>query len=179
MAFVEFYRNECMPKLKERFQYRNVQQIPCLEKIVISSARKEAITDVKILDRVSEELGLITGQKPVMRRARKSIATFKLRKGMPLSCVVTLRGQRMYEFFNRFVNVALARTRDFRGVSPKGFDGHGNYTLGIREQIIFPEISYDKVDQVRGMNVSIVTTARTDEEAHALLQLLGMPFREQ
>jgi large subunit ribosomal protein L5 len=179
MAYAEFYKNDCVPKLKEKFSYKNPMQIPRLEKIVISSCRKEAVQDVKVLDRVSEELGLITGQRPVIRRARKSIAGFKLREGMPIACSVTLRGMRMYEFFNRLVNVAMPRTRDFRGVSPRGFDGHGNYSLGIREQIIFPEIPYDKVDQVRGMNVSVVTTAKTDEEGLALLKTMGMPFRER
>lgn len=154
-------------------------KLPRLKKIIVSSCCKEAVADAKVLDKVSEELAMITGQKPAIRRARKSIATFKLREGMPIACMVTLRGGRMYEFFNRLVNVALARTRDFRGVSPRGFDGHGNYTMGVREQIIFPEISYDKVDQIRGMNVTVVTTAKTDEEGHALLKTMGMPFRER
>jgi large subunit ribosomal protein L5 len=177
--YAEFYKKQCIPKLKEQFSYKNPMQIPRLEKIVISSCRKEAVQDVKVLDRVSEELSLITGQRPSIRRARKSIANFKLREGMPIACSVTLRGTRMYEFFNRLVNVALPRTRDFRGVSRHGFDGHGNYSMGIREQIIFPEIPYEKVDQVRGMNVSVVTTAKSDEEGLALLKIMGMPFRER
>ena len=154
-------------------------EIPRLKKIVLSSCSKEAVQDVKVLDRISEELALISGQKPVLRRARKSIANFKLRKGMPIASFVTLRGMNMYEFFNRLVNIALPRTRDFRGVSPKGFDGRGNYNLGIREQIIFPEIPYEKVDKVRGMNISIVTTAKSNDEGLALLKVMGMPFREK
>ena len=179
MSFVDFYKNECVPQLKEQFGYKNPMEVPRLKKIVISSSRKEAVADAKVLDRVAQELAMITGQKPIIRRARKSIATFKLREGMPIACMVTLRDRHMYEFYNRLVNVALPRTRDFRGVSPKGFDGMGNYTLGIQEQIIFPEIPYDKVDQIRGMNVTIVTTAETDEEGRALLKVLGMPFRER
>lgn len=176
--FEKYYKEECVPKLREEFGYKNPMQVPQVTKVIISSCRKEAVQDVKVLDRVADELGRVTGQKPIVRRARKSIATFKLRQGMPLSCVVTLRGLRMYEFLSRLVNVALPRTRDFRGVSPKGFDGHGNYTLGVREQIIFPEIPYDKVDQIRGFNVTVVTTAKTDDEGRALLRLMGMPFRE-
>lgn len=177
--YAEYYRKECVPKLKEQFNYKNPMQIPRLEKIVISSCRKEAVSDVKVLDRVAEELMQITGQKPVICRAKKSIAGFKLREGMPIACMVTLRGLHMYEFFSRLVNIALPGSRDFRGLSPRAFDGRGNYTMGIREQIIFPEVSYDKVDQVRGMNVTIVTTGKTDEEGHALLKTLGMPFRER
>ncbi len=179
MLYSEFYKEKCVSKLQEQFKYTNVMQIPRLNKISISSCRKEAVQDSKILERVSEELGLITGQKPVVRRARKSIAGFKLREGMPIACSVTLRGLKMYEFFNRLVNVALPRTRDFRGVSRHGFDGHGNYSMGVREQIIFPEIPYEKVDQVRGFNITVVTTAKTDEEGLALLKLMGMPFRER
>ena len=179
MAFVNVYKDQCIPKLREQFSYKNLMEVPKLAKIVVSSCRKEAVQDVKVLDRVSEELSLITGQKPIIRRARKSIAQFKLRAGMPIGCSVTLRGMKMYEFLNRLINVALPRTRDFRGMSPRAFDGHGNYSLGVREQIIFPEIPYDKVDQVRGMNVTIVTTAQTDEEGYALLKQLGMPFRER
>lgn len=179
MSFIDYYKNECVPQLTEQFGYKNPMQVPRLKKIVISSSRKEAVSDVKVLDRVSQELAVITGQKPIIRRARKSIATFKLREGMPIACMVTLRHRHMYEFYNRLVNVALPRTRDFRGVSPKGFDGKGNYTMGIQEQIIFPEIPYDKVDQIRGMNVTIVTSAETDEEGRALLKALGMPFRER
>jgi large subunit ribosomal protein L5 len=179
MSYKKYYKDECVPKLKEKFQYANVMQTPRLEKIVVSSCRKEAVSDAKVLDRVMAELALITGQKPALRKARKSIATFKLREGMPLACMVTLRGKKMYEFFNRLVNVALPRTRDFRGVSPRSFDGSGNYNMGVQEQIIFSEINYDQVDATRGMNVSIVTSAHTDEEGHALLQLMGMPFRER
>lgn len=174
----EFYQKECVPKLMAQFQYKNPMTVPRLVKVVVSSTRKEAVSDIKVLDRVIEELEKITGQKPVQTRARKSIATFKLRTGMPIGCMVTLRGLKMYEFLNRLVNVALPRTRDFQGVSSSGFDGRGNYTLGIREQIIFPEVPYDKVDQIRGMNVTIVTTAKTDEEGRALLKHLGMPFKE-
>ena len=179
MSYRDFYKEKCIPQLKEQFSYKNPMQVPRLEKIVLSSCRKEAVQDAKILDRVSQELALITGQKPIICRARKSIAGFKLREGMPIACSVTLRAKMMYEFFNRLVNVALPRTRDFRGISPRSFDGHGNYSLGIKEQIIFPEIPYDKVDQVRGMNVSIVTSAKTDEEGLALLKTMGMPFRER
>ncbi len=179
MSYANFYKETCIPQLKEEFGYKNPMQIPRLQKIVISSCRKEAVQDVKVLDRVTEEIGLIAGQKPIIRRARKSIAAFKLREGMPIACSVTLRGQRMYEFLNRLVNVALPRTRDFRGISPKGFDGNGNFTLGIKEQIIFPEIPYDKVDQVRGMNITVVTSAKTDGEGRALLKGMGMPFRER
>jgi large subunit ribosomal protein L5 len=179
MTFIDFYKTECVPQLKEQFGYKNPMQVPRLEKIVLSSCRKEAVSDVKVLDRVSQELATISGQKPIIRRARKSIASFKLREGMPIACMVTLRQRLMYEFYNRLVNVALPSTRDFRGVSPRGFDGRGNYTLGLQEQIIFPEIPYDKVDQIRGMNVTIVTTAQTDEEGRALLKVLGMPFRER
>ena len=179
MSFYQYYKSDCIPKLKEQFAYKNPMQVPRLQKIVVSSCRKEAVSDVKVLDRVSQELSLITGQKPVIRRARKSIATFKLRTGMPIACMVTLRHRNMYEFFNRLVNVALPGTRDFRGVSPRGFDGNGNYTMGIQEQIIFPEVPYDKVDQIRGMNVTIVTSAKTDDEGRALLAALGMPFRER
>ena len=153
-------------------------QVPRLEKIVVNMGLGEAVSDIKVLDAAAEELAAITGQKPVIRRAKKSIASFKLRAGMPIGCMVTLRKQRMYEFLDRLVNVALPRVRDFKGVSPKSFDGRGNYTLGLREQIIFPEINYDKVDKIRGLNVAIVTTAKTDEEGKALLAELGMPFRQ-
>lgn len=153
-------------------------QVPKLEKIVVNMGLGEAVSDIKVLDAAAEELAAITGQKPVIRRAKKSIASFKLRAGMPIGCMVTLRKQRMYEFLDRLVNVALPRVRDFKGVSPKSFDGRGNYTLGLREQIIFPEINYDKVDKIRGLNVAIVTTAKTDEEGKALLAELGMPFRQ-
>ena len=173
----EKYQVEVVPKLKERFQYRSPMQIPKLSKIVLNMGLGEAIQNIKILDSATEELTAISGQKPVITRARQSIATFKLRKGMPIGCMVTLRGQRMYEFLDKLVNVALPRVRDFRGVSPRGFDGRGNFTVGIKEQIIFPEIDYDKIDKIKGMNITIVTTAEKDDQARELLALLGMPFR--
>jgi large subunit ribosomal protein L5 len=173
----EKYQVEVVPKLKERFQYRSSMQIPKLSKIVLNMGLGEAIQNIKILDSATEELTAISGQKPVITRARQSIATFKLRKGMPIGCMVTLRGQRMYEFLDKLVNVALPRVRDFRGVSPRGFDGRGNFTVGIKEQIIFPEIDYDKIDKIKGMNITIVTTAEKDDQARELLALLGMPFR--
>ncbi|HWP45934.1 MAG TPA: 50S ribosomal protein L5 [Candidatus Limnocylindrales bacterium] len=172
------YREVVIPNLMKQFGYKNVMQVPRLEKIVVNMGLGEAVSDIKVLDAAAEELAAITGQKPVIRRAKKSIASFKLRAGMPIGCMVTLRKQRMYEFLDRLVNVALPRVRDFKGVSPKSFDGRGNYTLGLREQIIFPEINYDKVDKIRGLNVAIVTTAKTDEEGKALLAELGMPFRQ-
>ncbi len=152
-------------------------QIPKLEKIVLNMGLGEAIHNIKVLDRAVEELSLIAGQKPVITRARKSIASFKLREGMPIGCMVTLRANRMYDFFEKLVNIALPRVRDFRGVTDRSFDGRGNYTLGIKEQIIFPEIDYDKIDKIKGLNITIVTTAKTDEEGKSLLRLLGMPFR--
>ena len=173
----EKYQVEVVPKLKERFQYRSSMQIPKLSKIVLNMGLGEAIQNIKILDSATEELTAISGQKPVITRARQSIATFKLRKGMPIGCMVTLRGQRMYEFLDKLVNVALPRVRDFRGVSPRGFDGRGNFTVGIKEQIIFPEIDYDEIDKIKGMNITIVTTAEKDDQARELLALLGMPFR--
>jgi len=171
------YNNEIVPKLISQFGYKNVMQVPKLSKIVLNMGLGEAIQNIKILDSAVEELSLIAGQKPVVTRARKSIAAFKLRAGMPIGCRVTLRGSRMYDFFTRLVNVALPRVRDFRGISPKAFDGRGNYSLGVKEHIIFPEIDYDKIDKIKGLNVTIVTTARNDEESKALLQLMGMPFR--
>jgi large subunit ribosomal protein L5 len=173
----EKYEKEIVPQLMRRFGYKNIMQAPKLERIVINMGLGEAIQNIKILDSAVEEVGLITGQRPVITKARRSIAQFKLRKGMPIGCMVTLRKERMYEFFNRLVNIALPRVRDFRGVSGKSFDGRGNYALGIREQLIFPEIDYDKIDKVKGMNIIIVTTAKTDEEGKELLRLLGMPFR--
>ena len=170
------YSNEITPKLMDRFGYKNVMQVPKLTKIVLNMGLGEAIQNIKVLDSSVQELGLITGQRPVVTRARKSIAAFKLRAGMPIGCKVTLQGLRMYDFFNRLVNVALPRVRDFRGISPKGFDGRGSYSLGIKEHIIFPEIDYDKIDKIKGLNVTVVTSARTDEEGMALLQLMGMPF---
>lgn len=173
----EYYETEVQAKLMERFGYKNVMQVPRFEKIVVNVGVGEAVKDMKALDATVEELATITGQRPQVRRAKKSIANFKLRTGMPIGAAVTLRGARMYEFYDRFVNVAVPRVRDFRGLPAKAFDGRGNYSIGISEQIIFPEIDYDKVYKVRGMNVNIVTTARTDEEARELLRLMNMPFR--
>ncbi len=172
------YREEVMPKLKEELGLENVMQIPKLDKIVINMGVGEAIGNIKLLDGAVEQLGRITGQKAVITRAKKSISNFKLREGMPIGCRVTLRGDRMYEFFNRLVNIALPRVRDFRGVPVKSFDGRGNYTLGIKDQLIFPEIDFGKIDKTRGMNVCIATTAKTDEQARSLLAHLGMPFRK-
>lgn len=174
----EQYRSTIASAMKAEFNYANVMQIPRLEKIVVNTSIKEATQNVRLLENAAEELSIITGQKPQIRRAKKSIANFKLREGMPIGARVTLRGDRMWEFLDRLVNVALPRTRDFRGVSPKAFDGRGNYSLGLSEQIIFPEINYDKVQKVTGMNIAFVTTARTDREAKALLRHLGMPFRQ-
>uniref|UniRef100_A0A7C5EL75 Large ribosomal subunit protein uL5 n=1 Tax=Desulfobacca acetoxidans TaxID=60893 RepID=A0A7C5EL75_9BACT len=173
-----FYREEAVPRMMQEFRYKSPMQVPKLEKVVINMGLGEAIQNIKLLESASAELAAITGQKPVVTRAKRSIAAFKLREGMPIGCMVTLRRQRMYDFFDKLVNVVLPRVRDFRGLSDKGFDGRGNYTLGIREQIIFPEIDYDKVDKVKGMNITIVTTAPTDEEGKYLLSLLGMPFRK-
>ncbi|HOQ23953.1 MAG: 50S ribosomal protein L5 [Bacillota bacterium] len=173
----EKYNQEIIPALKSRFGYKNVMQIPKLEKIVINMGVGEATADAKAIDAAVNDLTQIAGQKPVVTRAKKSIAAFKVRTGMPVGCKVTLRGERMYEFMDKLINLALPRIRDFRGVSPKAFDGRGNYTLGIREQLIFPEINYDKVDKIRGMDIVIVTTAKTDEEAYELLKLFGMPYR--
>jgi large subunit ribosomal protein L5 len=171
------YNNDIISQLMDRFGYKNVMQVPKLTGIVLNMGLGEAIQNIKILDSAVQELGLIAGQRPVITRARKSIAAFKLRAGMPIGCKVTLRGQRMYDFFTRLVNIALPRVRDFRGVSPKGFDGRGNYSLGIKEHIIFPEIDFDKIDKIKGLNITIVTSAQTDEGGKALLQLMGMPFR--
>jgi large subunit ribosomal protein L5 len=173
----EKYEKEVVPQLMERFGYKNIMQAPKLKMIVINMGLGEAIQNIKILDSAVDEISLIAGQRPTITKARKSIAQFKLRKGMPIGCMVTLRKERMYEFLNRLINVALPRVRDFRGVSGKSFDGRGNYALGIREQLIFPEIDYDKIDKVKGMNIIIVTTAKTDEEGKELLRLLGIPFR--
>src|SRR5262245_21965964 len=171
------YLNDVVPALKKEFGYKNVMAIPKIEKVVINMGLGEATQNAKLVDVGAEEIGKITGQKAMVRRSTKSIAQFKLRQGMPIGAMVTLRGQRMYEFLDRLISLALPRVRDFRGVSPKGFDGRGNFTLGLRDQLMFPEIDYMKVDKGRGMNVSVVTTARTDEEARKLLQLMGMPFR--
>jgi len=171
------YDQEVVPNLVERFDYKNRMEVPKLDRIVLNMGLGEAIHNMKLMDSAVEELRLIAGQQPVVTRAKKSIAAFKLRAGMPIGCRVTLRRTRMYDFYNKLVNIALPRVRDFRGISGKAFDGHGNYTLGIREHIIFPEVDYDKIDKIKGMNVTIVTTANTDEEGQALLKLLGMPFR--
>ncbi len=173
----EVYQEKAVPALMKRFNYKNRMEVPKLEKVVINMGLGEAIQNIKILDSAVQELSQITGQKPVITKAKKSIAQFKLRTGMPIGCRVTLRKEKMYEFFNRLVNVALPRVRDFKGLSGKSFDGRGNYALGIREQLIFPEIYYDKIDKVKGMNIVIVTSAKTDEEGKELLKLLGMPFR--
>ena len=174
---LELYQKSIIPELQSELGLKNIMAVPRLEKIVINIGVGDAIQNIKVLDHASEELGLITGQKPIVTRAKKSISNFKLRAGMPIGCSVTLRRQRMYEFFDRLINIALPRVRDFRGISGKAFDGRGNYTLGIREQIIFPEINYDKIDKIRGMNITIVTSAKTDEEAKAFLKYMGMPFR--
>ena len=173
------YAKEIAPALAKEFEITNAMAVPRLEKIVINMGMGEAVANSKVIDTAAEELRSIAGQKPVVTKAKKSIAQFKLRQGMPIGTMVTLRGDRMYEFLDRLVSVALPRVRDFRGVSPKAFDGRGNYTLGIRDQLIFPEIDFNKVDKTRGMNISIVTTARDDEQARALLKALGMPFRQQ
>ena len=173
----EFYEKEAVPKLTKTFNYKNIMQVPRLEKVVLNMGLGEAIQNIKLLDAAAEELQIIAGQHPVITRAKKSIAAFKLREGMPIGCMVTLRRNRMYDFFYKLVNVALPRVRDFRGISGKAFDGRGNYSLGIKEHIIFPEIEYDKIDKIKGLNISVVTSARNDEEGKELLQLLGMPFR--
>jgi large subunit ribosomal protein L5 len=172
-----FYTNEVCPRLVERFGYKNRMQIPRLEKIVLNIGLGEAIQNIKMLDAAAAELASIAGQRPVITRAKKSIAAFKLREGMPIGCAVTLRQARMYDFFSKLVNIALPRVRDFRGISVKAMDGRGNYTLGIREHIIFPEIDYDKIEKIKGLNVTIVTSAETDAEGRELLRLMGMPFR--
>lgn len=173
------YKEDVVPSLIKRFGYSSPMAVPKIAKIVVNMGMGEAVNDAKVLDRAVEELAAITGQKPVITRARKSIAGFKPRAGMPIGCMVTLRKQQMYEFFERLVGVALPRVRDFKGISPKAFDGRGNYALGIREQIIFPEINYDKIDKLRGLSVAVVTTAKTDEEGYRLLKELGMPFTDK
>ena len=173
----EYYGTEVVPKLVDTFKYRNRMEIPKLDKIVLNMGLGEAIHNIKILDAAVEEIKAISGQKPVITRSKKSIAAFKLREGMPIGCMVTLRHERMYDFFYKLVNVALARVRDFKGISGKAFDGRGNYTLGIKENTIFPELSYDTIDVIKGLNVTVVTTAKTDKEGKELLKLLGMPFR--
>jgi large subunit ribosomal protein L5 len=174
----EKYQKEVMPALTREFGYKNVMAVPKITKVVVNMGLGEATSNAKIVDTGADELARITGQKPVTRRAKKSIAAFKVRKGMPIGTMVTLRGARMWEFLDRLMNIALPRVRDFKGVSPRGFDGRGNYTLGLRDQLLFPEIDYMKVDKARGMNVSVVTTAKTDQEARKLLQFVGMPFRQ-
>ncbi len=173
----KLYETEAVPRLNEKFKYTNPMQVPRLDKIILNIGLGEAINNIKILDSAAEELKMIAGQKPVITRAKKSIAAFKLREGMPIGCKVTLRKKKMYDFFNKLVNVALPRVRDFRGISDKAMDGRGNYTLGVKEQIIFPEIDYDKIDKIKGLNITVVTTAKTDDEGRELLKLLGMPFR--
>jgi large subunit ribosomal protein L5 len=171
------YKAEIVPRLKEKFGYRNVMQVPKLSKVVVNMGLGDAIENVKVIETAAAEIGIITGQKPVVTKARKSIANFKLREGVPIGVMVTLRRDRMYHFLDKLIAIALPRVRDFKGVSPRGFDGRGNYTLGIKEQIMFPEVNYDKIDKIRGMNITIVTTARTDEEGLELLRLMGIPFR--
>ena len=171
------YKAEIVPRLKEKFGYRNVMQVPKLSKVVVNMGLGDAIENVKVIETAAAEISIITGQKPVVTKARKSIANFKLREGVPIGVMVTLRRNQMYHFLDKLIAIALPRVRDFKGVSPRGFDGRGNYTLGIREQIMFPEVNYDKIDKIRGMNITIVTTARTDEEGLELLRLMGIPFR--
>jgi large subunit ribosomal protein L5 len=173
----EFYLKTVVPALIKEFDYKNPMQVPKMEKIVVNMGLGEAISNVKIIDGAVQEMAMITGQKPVITKAKKSIATFKLRQGMPIGCAVTLRKETMYEFFDRLVNVALPKVRDFRGISQTAFDGRGNYSIGLHEQIIFPEIEYDKIEKIKGMNITIVTTARTDDEARVLLKLMGVPFK--
>ena len=174
----ERYQKDVVPALQKEFGYKNVMAVPRIEKVVVNMGLGEATANAKLIDTGADEVARITGQKPVTRRAKKSIAAFKVRKGMPIATMVTLRGERMWEFLDRLMSIALPRVRDFKGVSPRGFDGRGNYTLGLRDQLLFPEIDYMKVDKARGMNVSVVTTAKTDEEARKLLQFIGMPFRQ-
>ena len=171
------YKDEIVPQLMKDFSFKNIMQVPKLERIVVNMGLGEAVQNAKLIESAVEELTAITGRKPVITRAKKSIASFKLREGMPIGVMVTLRGEQMYDFLDRLVSIALPRTRDFKGISPKSFDGRGNFTLGIREQIVFPEINYDKIDRIKGMNVTLVTTAETDEQGRALLKSLGMPFR--
>jgi len=176
-AYMEFYEKEVRSALMRRFQYKNVMEVPKIDKVTVNIGLGEALQNIKVLDSATGDMKLITGQKPVITKSKKSIASFKLREGMSIGCMVTLRRERMYEFLHKLVYIVLPRVRDFKGVSPKSFDGRGNYTLGLREQIIFPEIEYDKIDKARGMNITIGTTAKTDEEGFELLKLMGMPFR--
>lgn len=173
----DIYINEIVPKLMKDFNYKSVMEVPRIEKVVLNMGLGEAIQNVKILDSAVDELGVISGQKAVITKAKKSIATFKLRQGMPIGAMVTLRKSRMFEFLDRLLNISIPRIRDFKGLSPKAFDGNGNYSLGVKEQLIFPEINYDKIDKIKGLNITIVTTAKSDEESRALLKYLGMPFR--
>ena len=173
----DFYLKEVVPGLNKEFGYTNIHQVPKLTKIVVNMGLGDVVQDVKIIEKAKAEMTAITGQAPVVTKARKSIATFKLREGMPIGCMVTLRDERMYEFLDRLVNVALPRVRDFQGISAKGFDGRGNYNMGLTDQTVFPEIDYDKIDKLRGMNITFVTTAKTDEEGRSLLRAFGMPFR--
>jgi large subunit ribosomal protein L5 len=173
----EVYQSEIVDKMRAEFNYKNIMEVPKITKVVVNMGLGEAIQNVKILDSAVVELGKITGQKAVITKAKKSIASFKLREGMPIGCMVTLRRERMYEFLDRLMNVSLARVRDFKGVSGKAFDGQGNYTLGVKEQLIFPEINYDEIDKIKGLNITIVTSAKNDEEGKALLKFMGMPFR--
>ncbi len=177
-ALKDIYENECVPALKEEFGYKNQMEIPRIEKIILNMGLGEAVQNPKIIDGAVQELTRIAGQQAVITKAKKSIATFKLREGMSIGCRVTLRRDRMYDFFSKLVNIALPRVRDFRGLSPKGFDGRGNYSMGIKEQIIFPEIDYDKIDKIKGLNITIVTSAKTDEEGRSLLRKMGMPFKK-
>jgi len=173
----DIYIQEIVPKLMKDFNYKSVMEVPRVEKVVLNMGLGEAIQNVKILDSATEELGLISGQKAVITKAKKSIATFKLRQGMPIGAMVTLRKQKMFEFLDRLINISIPRVRDFKGVSSKAFDGNGNYSMGVKEQLIFPEINYDKIDKIKGLNITIVTTAKSDEECRALLKYMGMPFR--
>ena len=176
--FYEKYKADVKPSLMKKYNYKNIHQVPKVEKIVLNCCTRDAVTNAKVVDSIMEDLAAISGQKPVVARAKKSIASFKVREGMPLGASVTLRGTRMYEFLDRLVSVSLPRVKDFRGVSAKAFDGRGNYTLGIKEQIIFPEINYDKIDKIRGIGISIVTTAENNDEGRELLSLFGMPFKK-
>ncbi|HEY3490646.1 MAG TPA: 50S ribosomal protein L5 [Candidatus Deferrimicrobiaceae bacterium] len=173
----DYYKSDVVPKLKDKFGYKNPMEVPKVEKVIVNMGLGEALENVKIIDSAVQEIGIITGQKPIVTKARKAISNFKLREGVPIGVKVTLRRDRMFFFLDKLMGIALPRVRDFKGVSPNGFDGRGNYTLGVKEQIIFPEIDYDKIDKIKGMNITIVTSARTDEEGLELLRLLGMPFR--
>jgi len=177
-ALRDMYINECVPALREEFGYKNIMEIPQIKKIVLNMGLGEAVQNPKIVEGAAAELTRIAGQKAVITKAKRSIATFKLRVGMPIGCCVTLRGDKMYDFFSKLVNIALPRVRDFRGLSIKGFDGRGNYSMGIQEEIIFPEIDYDKIDKIKGLNITIVTTAKTDAESASLLRMLGLPFKK-